>query len=458
MAQFSNAFRSEFFSLRSGRLAIAIFAIALALRLTSSSTASLSYLLVAAFALIGQKQALQALVYLWLLNMVNTGFAPPPSNASLLRYVVIGTVAISILPRNGLKFSLLSLATISLASIIIIHSAFISHVPDVSILKVVLWALVLVSSIQGWKRLPPLEQDNLFENYLSVLRFIMIASLPLVALPAGYFINGSGFQGILNQPQALGATMALLATLLIGKLFASENPSWLLVVEILICLPMILLTESRNAIFSLLMAISTGLLFSVLFRMQYLPKTVPGLRTMKFWVPLLIILLGLFAYWVNVEAWLSYILSKSGRASGSNLMELIESSRGILYLPMLDNISRYPWSGIGFGIDSNFEHFVPIRDSVFGIPLAASVEKGILYLAVLEELGIFVGSIVFLWMSLGLLRALHNGFIQVVFLTAVMVLNIAEATFFSPGGLGLLPLAMFGWAVAKSGRQSNHNE
>jgi hypothetical protein len=82
-------------------------------------------------------------------------------------------------------------------------------------------------------------------------------------------------------------------------------------------------------------------------------------------------------------------LLKYGEKEDVSLLEQGLSSRQGLIDAMKSNIDRYPLTGIGFGIGSTPHARSNIqRDPILGLPLMATVEKGVLPIMILEELGI----------------------------------------------------------------------
>lgn len=166
-----------------------------------------------------------------LFTMINPGIAPIASFGSVGRYAVFLGAFLGVFTRSGifsgqLKASKFTIATIGLGVFFIIHSLFISPLPDVSILKSLSWLIVTTTLLSAWSSLTYDERERLFKQLYLGLVAIMIISLPLFVLPLGYLRNGSGFQGILNHPQAFGPTMAILGAIAASKLFAEKKPSW----------------------------------------------------------------------------------------------------------------------------------------------------------------------------------------------------------------------------------------
>jgi len=203
--------------------------LAFGLRLASPTTADASYLLLGTFALTGRVQAIQALALSWLFTMLSPGIAPTAEYASIGRYGVIAGAALSLLMRSDLLKTQrgpdrLTTLTLLLGGFIIVHSIFFSPLPDVSILKALSWTVVMSTLLTAWSRLSLAETEALESWLYGGLVLIALVSLPLLVLPVGYLRNGTGFQGILNHPQAFGPTMALLAAWTVGRMIARRPP------------------------------------------------------------------------------------------------------------------------------------------------------------------------------------------------------------------------------------------
>ncbi|BCS95592.1 hypothetical protein DSLASN_12240 [Desulfoluna limicola] len=141
----------------------------------------------------------------------------------------------------------------------------------------------------------------------------------------------------------------------------------------------------------------------------------------------------------------SYI---SKRGEPVSFVQAYDNSRGRLINIMWDNIKYEPLQGIGFGIASVPALMIVKRDPVFHLPVSAVVEKGVLPLAVLEEVGVFglLGVAIWGWMILG--RSARAGVGTLAVSITALLLNMGESTLFSPGGLGLLLLILLSWAFA----------
>jgi hypothetical protein len=143
-------------------------------------------------------------------------------------------------------------------------------------------------------------------------------------------------------------------------------------------------------------------------------------------------------------------LLKYGEKEDASLLEQGMSTRQNSIDLMSENIRRYPLSGIGFGVGSAPELRANIvRDPYLGLPLMATVEKGVLPIVIFEEFGIPLGVLVYFWIGVLVLCASRGGIVPfAVFLTS-MLTNLAESAFFSPGGSGMITIILTGWAVTE---------
>ena len=131
------------------------------------------------------------------------------------------------------------------------------------------------------------------------------------------------------------------------------------------------------------------------------------------------------------------------RTDSVGILEAADNSRGKLVDNMLSNIEANPFQGIGFGMSSDINNLNVEYDPFFGIPISAVIEKGVLPIAVLEELGIIVGSFVFLWIFYSFYKAAQVDAQKLSILLCIILLNLGEYMFFSVGGMGMLMLILF---------------
>lgn len=429
--------------------------LAIGLRLASPITADASYLLLAAFALTGRVQAIQALALSWLFTMFSTGIAPPAEYASIGRYAVIAGAALSVLIRSDLLKSYtrterLTNMTLLLGGFIVIHSVLFSPMPDVSILKAVSWTMVMSTLLSAWSRLS-LQETEALESWLyGGLVLIAVVSLPLLVLPVGYLRNGSGFQGIINHPQAFGPTMALLASWTVGRMVTRRIPSWTSIGLAMLCLVLVVMSETRTAGVALILGVVSAIFGAPLIAGRSLSSMAPALRSRRFHGLIFAVLMVLVAGGSHITGLLNNFMSKSDPLQVSGLLKAYEYSRGQLIDRMWINIEEKPWTGIGFGIASDLYYFNVIRDPILNLPIGASIEKGVVPVMVLEELGIPGALLVLAWIWLFIRRAAEHGIAALSVVVVALLTNLGEAVLFSPGGYGLLVLLLLSWAAARN--------
>jgi hypothetical protein len=420
--------------------------LALTANLVGGAVAALSYFLLAVYALLGRAQLIQSLALLSFFSVLNPGIIlMSQSDSSVLRYIPIIGAIVSLLlrshasvARGRMGISLVVLGTLCLGAFLFIHSMLFSQMVDVSILKSVLWVTVIVILLAAWRGLSDLEHDHLQKQLFGGLVVSMLVSLPFLAITIGY--KGEGFQGVFNQPQVLGLVMATLAACLIGRLTQPVRYRWLDMFLLVLCLLMLVMSEARTAGFALVLALAgIPIIFFVLRgRGRTLLKSLTSVCAI------------FLVVWFSFSEQLTKFAFK--RDSAVNISGTLEASRGILMFPMIANIAENPMSGIGFGVGSIPSERYVNRDNILGLPSGAPVEKGVLPLAVIEELGAPGFFAVALWLWMMFRRSYRAGFYPFLVLSLVLLMNLGEATLFSTGSVGLFFLIMFTWAVTAKDR------
>jgi len=315
-------------------------------------------------------------------------------------------------------------------------SSFTGTFPLVSALKLITFTLGTVVTVVGFYR-----TRHLADYWLSWLFtlgvFILLASLPLYVLPAGYTVNGVGFQGILTHPQTFGPVLAPITALMVGLYFFRQRTSWLIFLCVGLGVVGMYFSLSRTSLLALMLAGAATLAVGLSFK----PDTwaVDLSRTLGRPTVVLggILALALVALqWTTIQSDLESFLAKdSGNAS---VVQALEASRGNLMSRSMRNFWENPVTGIGFGAPSDPVRFArQLERGPYGIPLSASVEKGFMPTAVLEETGI-VGALLTLLLLIFLFTpALQHPDPTLFWMMATcLFLNFGEMVFFSIGGMG----------------------
>jgi len=437
-------------AVRKSSIFYGILLFALVLRVASEPTASISFFVLATASLFGRKEAIQTLALCWLFTMLSPGIAPPASLGALGRYAIIFAAAASVFLRyqpSKCKSdqNRAVLYTVALGAFLIVHSLLFSVIPDVSILKAISWTVVVVTLFVAWAGLSAAQSEQLINQLFSALTLIMLASLPLVVLPLGYLRNGSGLQGILNHPQAFGPTMSLLAVWLVLGMLISNRPPWKIILLSGVCLALLLMSEARTAGLAMLGGIIASLIVTSTLSRAPIIKLFPGFRSSRVGLVVFFTVLLVTVFATKLIEALSTFLLKRGNFT--SIIEAYDGARGRLINNMFYNIEQDPFTGIGFGIASDPMKMLVIRDPIFNLPIGASIEKGVLPIAVIEEVGVF-GFLMFLFWGVSILQgALKKGGVAVGILASILLLNFGESTFFSVGGMGMLTLVIFGWVA-----------
>lgn len=423
-----------------------VLAIALALRMASAGTASFSFLVLAGYALQGRTQAIQALALSWLFTMLNPALVPEASAATIGRYLVIAAAAISVAWRSaghsaGLLGQRLRHLTLLLGIFFLVHSLMYSAVVDVSILKAISWVVVVLTLMSAWQGLAPVQHSALFNQLHWGLIGLLLLSLPVLAISnIGFLRNGTGFQGMLNHPQAFGPTVALAGALIGGRVLGEYRPHWRDLALFVLCIVFVLLSEARTAGFAMILGLFASVVLSPMFAGVPRLQMLPGLRSRRLQVLALLSVCGIILFGSFFAERLTSFLFK--RTAETSLIAAADASRGALVEKMILNILENPLTGIGFGIASNPADMEVERDPIFNLPLGAPVEKGVMPIAIVEELGIFGAVLVFGWMLFLLRSSSRVGVPQFAVLITLLLVNFGESMIFSVGGMGMLLLIL----------------
>jgi hypothetical protein len=215
------------------------------------------------------------------------------------------------------------------------------------------------------------------------------------------------------------------------------------------------MSEARTAGLALVLGVISSVVGSAILSRRPVAKLFPGLRSARVGLLVFLTLITFVAFAPTLLGTLDTYIAK--RSGSSNLVEAYQLSRGGLMEKMQQNIERRPFTGIGFGIASIPSEMTVLRDPIFNIPIGASVEKGVMPLAVLEEVGVF-GFLFFLfWLWCVFRLALRRGGEAVGLLFTIILLNFGEAVLFSVGGLGLLPQVLLTSVVSRQSREQESN-
>jgi hypothetical protein len=205
------------------------------------------------------------------------------------------------------------------------------------------------------------------------------------------------------------------------------------------------MSEARTAGLALVLGVATAIFASSSLSGIPVRQLLPGLASRRLHALALMAAIGVVLAGPMLTGRISTYWQK--RSGSTTLLQAANVSRGAVVDTMLKNIEKHPLTGIGFGIASKPSSMKIERDPLLGLPTAATVEKGVLPLAVAEELGVFGFLIVFAWVWMVVWRGARSGVVSLSVLAVVLLTNIGESILFSPGGAGLLPLILLTWSI-----------
>lgn len=433
--------------------AVLMLLLILGLRLVSPETAGLSYVVLAAYALAGRLHALRALGVSFVLTTISEGVAPQAAGGSVGRYLVIVAAALSILMwrrknEGEAPAAKAPRVTLVIGLLLIIHSVIVSTIVDVSVLKAGTWAMTAAVLLAAWGGLTEEGRRRAEVEFFGGLVAVLLVSVPLLWTDVGFLRNGTGFQGITNQPQTFGTAMAVLAAWSGARFLADRDAAWRLAAVFGGAVSMIVLSEARTAALSLAGALFAAVPLAMLGTRRVLGDLLPALRRRRAHVLVTLGGVALLALGPAISDRVRGFLQKRDDAgSAGSVVEVYGASRGRLIDEMLANIREHPIEGIGFGVASRPGSMVVERDAVLGLPTSGAVEKGVMPLAILEETGVFGAAMLAGWIVFAGMRAARGGLVTSAVLLTALFTNMGEATLFSPGGLGLMVLSAVAWSA-----------
>lgn len=305
--------------------------------------------------------------------------------------------------------------------------------PLISILKITYFSVGLNTVLLGFWNTKTTRSEWL-EWFFAMYVVIFSFSSLFVFNDIGYFRNGRGFQGILNQPQTYGIFIAPFVVWVTSRVFFVRR-RLLLVSLLALCLwGHLFLTQARVSLVSTVVGLLAALFFSVILDRR-------NIYTVRKWLlrPLsfsAICVSAALLVLFHAQAYdsLSGFVRKG--VDGTGVANSFMSSRGNIAMGSFNNFLESPYIGYGFGIGrSRFN----IEYSSSGIPISAPSEKGIIITAILEETGI-VGALIFVIFMLSIIRIIvdRNDFMIIWMVFTALATNIGEATLFSFNGYGMI--------------------
>ena len=360
------------------------------------------------------------------------------SNAPGARELLLLTLLFVCLSKKAKQFDgkKLELRLYILYGLFFIASLFGSLYTDMSIIRVcslavitfILFKCVAISQNVGF------DFERFFVRLTPV--FVLLSFI-LIFLPIGYSRQNGIFSGILVRSQEFSQ---VLVPLLLIFLFSQKRklayPPWFSYFTILVGVIELYLASSRVAMAALVIAV----IFHFMFSAFWLGKL--SIRRVRLFSICSVILFVLILLYQDVlsEKVKSFVM-KGADVDMQNSSLLVRKS---LAIASIENFKEFPFTGVGFGVQTYFPRqqqvdlvkstkYVPGTDFIYSRPL----EKGNLYLSILEEAGLFV-TLYFLFLIFKTLKYFidkKNALSFAVFISFLVNFN-GEANLFAPNGLG----------------------
>ena len=335
-------------------------------------------------------------------------------------------------------------------------------VPSISFLKLINFIVFLFGIWFGTQNLQQRPKDVLLLRsfFLALACILVFGSVVSIAVPSigyatglSYALREGGsvlanevfrqkqadsmitlFCGITNHSQALSPLLALtVGWTLCDMLLLERRFRWLHLAIIVCALPLAYLTRSRVGLVSLISAFVAGGFYAA--HKVNLPARVKAHLNNGILLGVAMLVLGAVVIQIK-GGHMSQWIRKTSDVSGDrrSLGEALTSSRfGLMDYSMYE-FRRNPLLGSGFQVAEYTQDLV--RENK-GFILSAPVEKGVVPVMVLGETGILgeICFVIFLVSFYGTC-ARRKYIVTSALFTVFFVTNLAEATMFSPGGIG----------------------
>lgn len=400
------------------------------------------------YALRGSRESVDALILLAFLIIFNKG------GISLGRWLVLLAAAGRMLvdtfglnrpvPKvtNGFLLYCISVFVLSFV---------VSPYPVISLFKIISFTLGVGTVLIQFHR-----TRHLTNYWISVLftlgAFILVASLPLYGTGLGYQRNGVGFQGILTHPQTYGPVLAPLTGLFTGLILFRGYRTYLIVGVTLLGWLGMYTSQARTSILATVLGVvivfATGLIFK---SGEWRAEVVRAITRPVTIGIILIVIIFTGTQWSLVQQKISQFLFKD--APSSSIESAMAESRGSLVNKSMQNFFANPMTGIGFGIPSNYNTF-EVERGPFGLPISATVEKGFMPAAVLEETGLVGAATLIIFLVMLFTPVIRYGTpIMIWMMISALSVNLGEMVFFSMGGMGFYFWIIMGFCYAGATRE-----
>lgn len=333
------------------------------------------------------------------------------------------------------------------------------YYPSISILKVINCGILFAGLQLGFRNIDKRPQDVMaMRKFLIVATsFIVWGSIALwIVAPGSAYIStmkvalagGEAeaaamlkkttglllFAGITNQSQCLAVILpSSLAWLVCDMFFIEKRLPAFHVVTILAGLPLVYMTRSRAALLTCTVA-TILIYFYCLGKINIRPRLRTKLRMAMMSVLLLVVVIaGVME--VRNQAITKWIRKTEDVSTDTRTVgEAVTASRMGKVDELMVDFKRNPVFGSGFQVTREMQYTFKHHK---GMIISAPMEKGVLPLMVLAETGIIGAVFFFAYLLAFYMTCVKKRYYCCATLhTVFLATNMAEATYFSPSGIG----------------------
>lgn len=422
-----------------------------------SITALLALLIIGAVGMLSAGYAVSGLAILAFYVNYNFGLTYPPPLFGLLKWAVFGALCSRLLfsiVARGLFFNPITYALLAF-SVAAVPGVLMTELKLVSAMKLCIFTLGSLSLLNANRVLTPKDQRIVCGTLLSVVVLLLILSAAVYPFPTikyfrayehsfqmfGYYAQVSYYQGALQHSQQLGPVCALIICGASALYMYSRKHALFYLPLIVSCFGFILLTRSRTALVSALVALVVAGLINYLRSRWAATRRFPlphmqlsGITSHAFMGLSGGLLVALAAFPI-VSKFVTRFIFKTGQSfTGGTLLDVV-ASRFERVMASLQYFQTNPIFGTGFGVSINPRWVAQNQGSLFSAP----VEKAFILTGVLEEVGI-VGFIAFSILCVVIARTWYREgrHVMLAMFLTFLIVNFGEMAFFSFGGIGML--------------------
>ena len=354
----------------------------------------------------------------------------------ILRFPMAMVLILISLRKTKLSKIRLGTILIMLVSVLFAFNYFNSQVMSVSILKVFGFSLMSLSCLLVFDSISRIPSTN----YIINAYVLVVTIVSLISFVFGFaYQTGSFFDGAFDDSQVAGPIYMVLMLWIVYQYLIEKKKNRRLLFLAGVFLLFVYFSHSRNSL------LSFGLGAVITYFLSTL-NNIPIPNQRRFWGMIgSVFFLFILGFATDPKGFTLAALEYIQKGDEStNTTELFQQTRGELIEASMDNFYQNPITGIGFGVATDYQNF---RERVQGaLPTSASVEKGFLPSAVLEEQGL-IGAVFLLIIIVHVTKTLirKRSFMLLWLFFSTLFINIGEAALYSMGPLGLFMWIMIAY-------------